>query len=62
MGFVLHVGSGFEGIEGSVDKVDIVAFGRDLSIARELSAYSSSLKSDILVTEYAYQLLNDDVA
>lgn len=61
VGFLLHVGTGFEGLQGSVDKVDIVAFGRDLSIAKELSRYCSGLKSDILVTEYAYHLLTEDV-
>lgn len=60
--FILHAGTGFEGAEGSDEKVDLVVLGKDLRLAKELSPHSIFYKSDILVTEHAYSLLSTEVS
>lgn len=61
VGFILHAGLGYQGAHGTSSKTDLVVFGRDLLVAKQLAPHSAAYKSDLLVTEFAYSLLTPDV-
>jgi len=58
VGFAIHAGSGYEGPAGASDKVDMVICGADVTLCRKISELNPGYKSDILMTEFACELLS----
>lgn len=61
IGFGMHAGSGIEGIVLTESKADPILCGKDISLTKRISGFHDSYKSDLLVTEYAYELLSAEV-
>ena len=61
LNFVIHAGKGFEGVVRQADKIDFVAVGRDLKIAKLVSRMNKTHRSDFLVTETVFNLLSKEV-